>query len=389
MTQAPTNETDDPYRALQEHLDTLPVPYPATQSGVEISLLKRIFTPDEARIASRLNCSWENYENLDSIHERLKDLGYSKKELEEKLDAMLLKGGLMGYQDDSGQKSYSNAPLVVGMFEFQVNKVTEGFVRDFFSYMKEGWVEESNKVQVPQLRVVPIGTTVEHKSAIFTYDDIKRIVAEAEGPFSLQNCICRQMFDLLGKPCKNTKRREVCVGWGKGASMYIKAGWGKEITREQVIETLKENEKEGMILQVSNAQHPEFVCSCCTCCDPMLSFLKKLPTPATFIQGNYVARNDPELCTGCATCVDRCPMTAITVKDGESRATIDHYRCIGCGNCVAACPNDAIRLEKKSWESLPPPTVVDLYDAIGKERNRLREKEQKRKERLAKKVRDA
>ena len=38
----------DAYRKLQEHLDKMPVGYPATQSGVEINLLKTIFTPEEA-----------------------------------------------------------------------------------------------------------------------------------------------------------------------------------------------------------------------------------------------------------------------------------------------------------------------------------------------------
>jgi hypothetical protein len=33
------------YRKLQEHLDKMPVGYPATKSGVEINLLKAIFTP--------------------------------------------------------------------------------------------------------------------------------------------------------------------------------------------------------------------------------------------------------------------------------------------------------------------------------------------------------
>ena len=33
----------DAYRQLQKHLDTMPVGYPATDSGVEIRLLKKIF----------------------------------------------------------------------------------------------------------------------------------------------------------------------------------------------------------------------------------------------------------------------------------------------------------------------------------------------------------
>ena len=40
----------DAYTELQKHLDKMPVGYPATKSGVEINLLKTIFTPEEATI---------------------------------------------------------------------------------------------------------------------------------------------------------------------------------------------------------------------------------------------------------------------------------------------------------------------------------------------------
>lgn len=381
MMESTINEESDPYKELQEHLDQLPEPYPATKSGVEISILKHIFTPDEARIASRLQFSWSNLESLDSICERLKELGYSKDELEQTLDAIAAKGGLMVNDDDAGNKYYGNAMLIFGMFEFQVNKITREFAKDVFTYMKEGWVQEVNKVPIPQMRVIPIGVTVDQHTAIFTYDDVKKIIDEAEGAFMITNCICRQTQDVLDRPCKNTDRREVCMAWGKGAKMYGKAGWGRIISKEEAINILTENEKEGMILQVGNAQYPEFICSCCSCCDPTLHFLKSLPTPATFIQSNYFATNDHDLCTGCGTCADRCQMTAITVVD--DKATFNKNRCIGCGNCVATCPSEAVRLVKKDWKTVPPQTMDELYDRILKEKNRVRAKEMKRKEKKA------
>ena len=38
------------YRDLQRHLDSFPIGYPATQSGVEIRILKRLFTPRKPRL---------------------------------------------------------------------------------------------------------------------------------------------------------------------------------------------------------------------------------------------------------------------------------------------------------------------------------------------------
>jgi len=42
------------YRKLQKYLDSLPIDYPKTESGVEIRILKHLFTPQEAEIALNL-----------------------------------------------------------------------------------------------------------------------------------------------------------------------------------------------------------------------------------------------------------------------------------------------------------------------------------------------
>jgi len=40
------------YKELKEHLDSFPIGYPSTKSGVEMDLLKYFFTTEEARIAT-------------------------------------------------------------------------------------------------------------------------------------------------------------------------------------------------------------------------------------------------------------------------------------------------------------------------------------------------
>ena len=48
-------ETPDVYRRLQKHIDVMPVGFPATASGVELSILRRLFTPEEAEAALLLS----------------------------------------------------------------------------------------------------------------------------------------------------------------------------------------------------------------------------------------------------------------------------------------------------------------------------------------------
>ncbi|HIH69244.1 4Fe-4S binding protein [Methermicoccus shengliensis] len=54
---------------------------------------------------------------------------------------------------------------------------------------------------------------------------------------------------------------------------------------------------------------------------------------------------DPETCTGCETCVDECPVEAISM-DGEV-AKVDPELCTECGLCVDACPAGAISLKEE------------------------------------------
>ena len=42
------------YTRLREHLDELPGGFPATETGVEIRILKRLFSPPEAELADKL-----------------------------------------------------------------------------------------------------------------------------------------------------------------------------------------------------------------------------------------------------------------------------------------------------------------------------------------------
>lgn len=46
--------TTNIYQNLARHLDNLPGGFPAAQSGVEIRILKRLFTPEEAKFAMHL-----------------------------------------------------------------------------------------------------------------------------------------------------------------------------------------------------------------------------------------------------------------------------------------------------------------------------------------------
>jgi NAD-dependent dihydropyrimidine dehydrogenase PreA subunit len=59
-------------------------------------------------------------------------------------------------------------------------------------------------------------------------------------------------------------------------------------------------------------------------------------------QGEKRPMVNKELCCGCGTCVDACPMGAISLSGGK--AVIDTEHCVKCGVCVFSCPQKAITL---------------------------------------------
>ena len=350
------------YNELRDHLDSFPIGFPSTKSGLELDILKYFFTPEEAKIATSLKFSWsKQLEPLEEIYERLKDTNIDIKELEMHLDNMAKKG-LIHFKKEGGKKYFSNAQFVIGIHEYQVNRLNKDITKKIYQYLGEGFGLEVFGTKISQFRTVPVEKSISPEHHIATYDDLKTIIEDVEGPFVVINCICRQAMDLFGQPCKATDRREVCMGFGPMAQMYIENGWGREISREEALEIQRKNEDDGLVLQAGNALKPDFICSCCGCCCPVLTGTKTFPRPVQFFSANFYAEVDSELCSGCGTCVERCQMDAIKLVNEVSK--VNRKKCIGCGNCVPTCPENAITLKRKDIEIDLVETMDDLYDKI-------------------------
>ena len=356
-------EEVDVYRTLQIHLDKMPIGFPATKSGSDIRVLKHLFSPEEAKAATYLKFGWErDLESLDEIYNRIDNPSISKKDLGEILDEMGKKGLIMTKREESGKKYYGNALLMVGIFEFQVNRLDKEFIEDFHDYFDEGWLPETLKLKGAQLRTIPLEKSIEYEPSVKDFDKVQELLKTTDGPYMVANCICKQLKDIEDDPCKVTDRRELCMGFGHAAQLYIDQGWGRKITREEAIEILRKNQEEGLVLQADNSQKLTFICSCCSCCCEGLSRFLKIPNPGKMMISNFYAQINAEDCTGCETCINICPMEAIKLV--ENKAKVRVKRCIGCGNCVVQCPSDAISLQKKDREFIPYPTMDDLFDKI-------------------------
>lgn len=348
------------YRSLQKHLDRQAIGFPATVSGADIRFLQRMFTPDEARLALHLSYQPRPLGKImltasgECTAERALQL----------LHSMSMKGSI-GFKERNGQDSWFVLPMVIGMYEAQDGCPTEDFLRDADEYMRTiAFGKSFLSIKPSQMRTIPINVSITPQHTVATYDQIRLLIQSSGGPFVVLPCICREGRAIHGESCKVTARTETCFAMGSIAAMVLRRGHGREVVREEALEVLQLNQDEGLVLQPSNAQKAEFVCSCCGCCCGMLRMQKMLPHPVDFWTTSFQAEINADVCTGCGLCVKRCQVEAVVLKGSPGKAFIHENRCIGCGLCVPTCPTKAIRLISRDDMTIPPMTEEDLNDQI-------------------------
>lgn len=349
------------YRKLQKHFDRAPVGFPATKSGVELRLLKHLFTEEEAKVAVNLSLMPETAEK---IHKRFKKGEISIQTLKDHLDNLAKKGSIMGRRKSSKDPEmiYSRVPLAIGMFEFQVDRVTKGLAEDFFAYEDEAFADEFVSTETKQIRTIPVNVKIDPEFHIGNYDSMREIVNNSPGPFAVMNCVCRQARDKMGTPCQQTEVREACLTIGNSAKYMISRKVGRELNREEVMKMMTRAKKEGMVIQPENNQNPSFICFCCGCCCGVLTGAKKFEKPAEFVLSNFYADILADKCDACEDCQNICQMEAIDRVNSHMEVNLD--RCIGCGLCIPVCKNKAISLLKREKEITPPKDTKDMYKKI-------------------------
>ena len=108
--------SDDAYNRLADALDALPNGFPRTDSNVEVDILKRVATPEQAHLASQLG---RELESVDALAGRMgRPVGDLRKQLME-----MVKRGLVWFEKREGKAHFRLAPFVVGLYEAQLENM--------------------------------------------------------------------------------------------------------------------------------------------------------------------------------------------------------------------------------------------------------------------------
>jgi NAD-dependent dihydropyrimidine dehydrogenase PreA subunit len=337
----------DPYEKLAGALDLLPGGFPKTKSGVELKILKRIFSPEEALIASNLTGSSEA---VDAIALRTT---LPLQEAVKKFKEMLKKGIIWGSKKD-GMWRFRLAPFLVGFYEEQWEVMDHELAHLCEQYLNEGAAEGIMRPKPALHRVVPAQQAIKTEF-VLPYDDIIPLILQGKF-FELRDCICRKQQDLVDnrkcdfpvKACLNFSVKERPVGQ-------------HSITKQEALKVLDQAKEIGLVHTVSNVARGVFyVCNCCGCCCGILRGITQFGIEHSVAKANYYAVVDPEQCTGCATCEQRCQVNACSVDEVSA---IDLKKCIGCGLCVTGCPNEAMKLTlRPDAEIIHPPENYKAWE---------------------------
>jgi electron transport complex protein RnfB len=351
--------TKEVYRKLQKQLDQYSVGFPATASGVEIRILEKLFTEEEAEIALHLSMALETPEAV---------AGRTKREpqaLAALLSDMADKGLLFRWRGGDSVK-YGAIPFVLGIYEYQVKSMDRELAQMFEDYLQEGFQKNLTSLKPSILRTIPINRSVVAAHPVATYEDSREIMKKQK-LIAVANCICRVQQDLIGNRCE--KPLEVCFSFGSAARYYMELGMGRQVSTEEALAILDRCEEAGLVSQPANIINPGGMCNCCGDCCPLLRMAKKYPRPVELILSNYYAVVEADECTGCETCLERCQIGAITIN-ADDVAEINLDRCIGCGLCVPTCPTAALRLELKpeGQRYTPPAKGQELIEEMARRR---------------------
>jgi Pyruvate/2-oxoacid:ferredoxin oxidoreductase delta subunit len=196
---------------------------------------------------------------------------------------------------------------------------------------------------MPLWRVVPARKAISKETKLMPSEDVEAILDKATR-FALTNCSCRRIATRCDFPA------DVCLQINRAAEYAITRGTGRELTRDEAMKIMDVAEEAGLIHSVYNGSAvTSVICNCCTdCCIFYYPLSKHGVLEKGVAKSRFQAEVDKVACTGCQTCVERCPFEAVEMVKipGEKKlkAQIISEKCFGCGVCAVGCESEAIRL---------------------------------------------
>ncbi len=360
---------DEVYRLLAERLNRNPVGTPINETLMAI--LHRLYTESEAMVGSKfpmVPIALGKIARLTDIEEgQLKII----------LDGMAEKGLVLDIPRKDSYY-YMLVPMVVGFFEYTFMRVQDSvklkdlaeLFQAYFNHpeAREEFAGKDTKMMRTLVyeQVIPVAVETE----VLTYERASEIIRQSGGG-AISVCPCRHEAAHLGKSCGAPL--EVCTSLGSAAEWIIRRGLGKPATVDELLQVLSKTEKLGLVHNCDNVLNkPAYICHCCGCCCVILTGINKTGQYATQ-PSNFMPVFNPETCTGCGTCAERCQIKAMTMQvhsSGAELPVVNQATCLGCGVCASSCPSGALTMTRRAMLHVPPANAQEKFSRMAREKGR-------------------
>jgi electron transport complex protein RnfB len=336
--------TEDIYRRLAQRLDAIPNGFPTTESGVELRLLAKIFTPEEAVLASAMRLTREPAADIAARAGVDADTAYRT------LKGMARKGQIR-IKRGKGQLLFGLMPFVVGLYEEQLPRMDAEMAALFEQYLQETQGGSIVRDEPAIHRVIPVGEAIPFDLEIFPYERATELLEGAKS-WGVRDCVCRVQQQLVGKGCD--RPIENCLVFAPVEGAFDHSEVDRAITKEEALRILHEAEEAGLVHSTGNYRDRHYyICNCCTCCCGILRSVAEFGVSTTAVRSDFHAVVDAEVCIGCGDCLERCQFGALSVP--EDVCVVDYDRCVGCGLCATVCSTEALYLQRRPEGEVPLP----------------------------------
>lgn len=352
---------DQVFRELAHKLDSIPPGFPATESGVELQLLARLFTREEATIITAMRLTYEAAGEIAARAAMDPGAAYDV------LNGAAHKG-LARTRTGEQECTFALNPQLSGLIGYQYEAVLRGADAKAAELYVQ-WIQETRGGSLSDApaarRVVAVGEAIPFSLAIHPYEQASEILATARS-WGVLDCMCRMRTRQAGQGCSYPLK--TCLVSDPDESAYDDNELIRAVSLEESLRILREAEEVGLVHTTGNiGDHDFIICNCCSCCCTLLRGVVEFHRPTVVAHSDFRAAVDETVCEGCGDCIERCHFGALSLPG--SVCVVDHARCMGCGLCTLACSPGALSLERRpEGETPPPPADLDEWMAEYAER---------------------